>query len=275
MLKFSAMLIIKIKYQPTIQYEDNNIMTQKKFKSAQEYLAAYLDGFQMHFSESMAAIKDRNFNYLAASDRFAQLIGFKNAKQLLNKNDFSTAPEVARFAEIFRRQDTKILELGKGMLFLSVNQFATGDAGYIIEKKPIIFPPSGEVLGIRMIAHTVYIPNLLQLIMRTNNLEIKTIDSAIADKIIDRLTIKQRMVLFLYINRFSNGQISVVMTQIGHPMSVSRVNAHLAALREILGVKSKEQLIDKALQMNINTLVPKELFQPGIYEIKKSEIRLV
>lgn len=250
-------------------------MTQKQFKTAQEFLMAYLDGFQLHFGESMAAIKDRNFNYLAASDRFAQLIGFKNAEQLLSKNDFNTVPEIARFAEVFRRQDKKILELGKGMLFLSVNQFATGDAGYIIEKKPIIFQPSGEVLGIRMVAHTVYIPNLLQLIMRTNNLEVKMIDGAAAEKIIEKLTIKQRMVLFLYINRFSNGQISVVMTEIGHPMSISRVNAHLAALREIMGVKSKEQLIDKALQMNINTLVPKELFQPGVYEIKKSEIQLI
>lgn len=250
-------------------------MNQQQFATPEEFLAAYIKGFYLHFNESNAAIKDRDFNYLAASDRFAKLIGFETPGELLNKNDFNATPEIVRFAEVFRRQDKKILELGKGMLFLSVNQFATGNAGYIIEKKPIIFQSSGEVLGIRIIAHTIYIPNLLQLILRTNNLDIKTIDKTIAKKTIDRLTMKQRMVLFLYINRFSNGQISAVMTKIGHPMSISRVNAHLAALRELLEVRSKEQLIDKALQMNINTLVPKELFQPGIYEIKKSEIHLI
>jgi hypothetical protein len=83
------------------------------------------------------------------------------------------------------------------------------------------------------------------------------------------------MVLFLYLNRFSNAQISVIMTKIGYTMSTSRVNAHLSALRELLGVRNKSQLIDKAIELHLNTYVPKELFKAGLYEIKKSQIHLI
>jgi DNA-binding CsgD family transcriptional regulator len=238
------------------------------YSSAQtQFMTRYLDGFQLHFNDVIAAIKNTESRYIAASDKFAQLVGLEN--------DHDLFPNIAEFADIYKRQDELIVETAKSMIFLSINQFATVHAGFLVVKKPIIDPQSDMVLGIRMVMHRPYVPHLLPLIFKTNKIAFKTISNIESDEIIDQLTLKQRMVLFLFIYRFSNAQISDIMSKIGHTMSISRVNAHLASLREALEVKSKNELIEKALQLNINSLVPKEFFKPGIYEIKKSEIHLI
>ena len=240
-----------------------------------EFLAKYIEGFYLHFSDEIAAIKGADLKYIASSNKFAQLVGFESAAELLGKTDQELFSTVARFYDKYSQQDLKIMACNKKTIHLSINQFATGHAGYIYNKTPIIYPLTDKCLGVKLVATPMFLPNLLQLIFKTNNLEQYSKNKLDENAKDIRITTKQRMVLFLYLNRFSNAQISVIMTKIGYTMSTSRVNAHLSALRELLGVRNKSQLIDKAIELNLNTFVPKELFKAGLYEIKKSQIHLI
>lgn len=75
------------------------------------------------------------------------------------------------------------------------------------------------------------------------------------------------MVLFLYLNKYSNTEIAEILTVIGYKISRTRVNDHLENLKYIFHVKTKEQLIEKAISYSYHLYIPRNLLKIGSYEL--------
>lgn len=135
-----------------------------------------------------------------------------------------------------------------------------------IHKRPIINPATGNYVGlIGYISHFA-LPNILRLIYRINGI-INENTHETHEALSHELTERQQMVLFLYLNRYSNAEISDIMTTIDHKLSKSRVNDYLENLKYIFNVKSKVELIEKAIQMKYHLIIPRSFLKPGSYHI--------
>jgi DNA-binding CsgD family transcriptional regulator len=80
-----------------------------------------------------------------------------------------------------------------------------------------------------------------------------------------KLTEKQHMILFFYINKYSNTEIANVLTSLGYQISSGRVNEHLAKIKYIFGVRTKEELVDIAIKLNYHLFIPRKLLKVGTY----------
>ena len=80
------------------------------------------------------------------------------------------------------------------------------------------------------------------------------------------------MVLFLYLNKYSNAEIAEILSSLNYPTSKTRVNDHLKSLKFIFHVKTKEQLIEKGILLNYHLLLPRKFLRIGSYEIEDEAI---
>lgn len=141
-----------------------------------------------------------------------------------------------------------------------------------IHKRPIVNPATANFVGIIGYVSKYMHPNLLKLIYKINNINFGLTNKTAKNPLKYQLTQKQNMVLFLYLNKYSNAEISDILTILGHKISRTRVNDHLESLKFIFHVKTKEQLIEKAISHNYHLLIPRSLLRQGSYEIEEEII---
>ena len=88
------------------------------------------------------------------------------------------------------------------------------------------------------------------------------------------LTQKQHMILFLYARNYSNSEIAGLMTLLQQPLSVPRINEHLANLKVLLEAQTSEQLRDRALKLGFDVTIPGAFLPDGVYDITQDTIHL-
>ncbi|AUR52323.1 helix-turn-helix transcriptional regulator [Aquella oligotrophica] len=153
-------------------------------------------------------------------------------------------------------------------------EFIFIDAYYHIShvyKRPIINPATNNFVGIFVYIHNYVHPNLLKLIYKINGVN-SGLSNIKTESLKYKLTKKQNMILFLYLNRFSNSEISEIMTTLGHKISKARVNDHLENLKLIFHARSKNELIEKAVALNYHLLIPRAFLKSGSYEFDSNMI---
>jgi DNA-binding CsgD family transcriptional regulator len=165
---------------------------------------------------------------------------------------------------MYYNQDQAIKDSGKAKTYMLID---THKNIYLIRKRPIINPATGNFLGVMGIARPYSMPNVLQLIYRVNGVDYGMLNKAKDKTLCYELTERQHMVLFLYLNKYSNSEIADILTTLGYQISKTRVNDHLENLKYIFHVKTKDQLIEKAISYNYHVFFPRKLLKAGSYEI--------
>ena len=204
-------------------------------------------------------IKDKNFNFKYRSPAYLEQLAPDGSVGLDEKALTQTQQSSSDLAI---QQDIEIKTSRQAKNFLYVDVY---NRIGLIRKRPIINPSTNNVVGILGTVKPFSMPNILNLIHKMNN-----ITHGIANKMQKIplslvLTERQQMVLFLYLNKYSNTEISDIITSISDKMSKSRVNDHLENLKYIFQVRSKEQLIEKAISLGYHVLIPRKFLKIGSY----------
>ena len=140
----------------------------------------------------------------------------------------------------------------------------------LIRKSPIINPSTGNFVGILGRVNSLQLPNILDVMYKIN--KVNKVDLDIADEEISgalkyELTQRQHLVLFFYVNKYSHTETASILTNLGHKISAGRVKDHLENLKYIFRVKTKEQLIEKAISLKYHLFIPRQLLQVGSFAL--------
>ncbi|MBX9597544.1 MAG: helix-turn-helix transcriptional regulator [Burkholderiales bacterium] len=223
-------------------------------------------------------IKDHEFKYKYASPSyltfFNKIYGFeKQAEDLLGQ----TLKEVIdRFGlnkrnlyEDLTKQEEEIKSTRKSTRL--VQAVANYPQVCVVFKRPIINPASDNFVGIMTHFSTLAMPNILKTLLKVNRKSSYIINNDSNYNHLEyNLTERQHIVLFLYLHRYSAAEIASILGTLDYKMSNSRINDHLEALKFIFRVKTKDQLIEKALAMDYDLLIPRALLKEGSYPLDEA-----
>lgn len=233
-------------------------------KTDQEFLEHYCksaDTIFNHARGQMIYIKNQTFDIVYTSTPYQETLETHSTEA---DATHITTEEQEQLKKDELTQDDIILNTRVAKNYIYVDSYR-----HIrhLHKRPIVNPDTQNAVGIMTYVNHFALPNILKLIYKVNN-----VNHGLANKIQKaplkyELTEKQNMVLFLYVNKYSNVEISQILTTLGHKTSPSRVNDHLESLKFIFYVKTKEQLIEKAISLNYHLLVPRNFLKYGIYEL--------
>lgn len=167
----------------------------------------------------------------------------------------------------FIQYDAQIKETLKPQSFVFIDLF---DHVLLLRKRPIFNPATNNFIGIYTSTRTFALPNVLNLIYKVNGVTLGMQNKKPPAQIVHTLTERQHMVLFLYLNKYSNTEISSIITTLGNKISTTRVNDHLENLKYIFQATTKDQLIEKAIALGYHLLIPRVFLKSGCYPIDDS-----
>lgn len=225
----------------------------------QLYLESFIASFRIihNYNQDVAFVKDQNFYHLEVTSKvleWAKLTTVAELNQrrgiLINGPDSKEKRQLLKNLE----QYAEVATSRKAKTSLNI---VTLDGKLIIDLwrlTPIINPKTDNCLGVYGVAIDFVYPHLLKLLFKIN--QTKFINQNESIQFTHKLTTRQQMILFLYLHRLTNTEISIYMTALGHKISAGRVNEHLANLKNIFGAQTKEQLIEEALKYNFDKAIP-------------------
>lgn len=233
-----------------------------------KYLEQVINAFLTlnSFQDGIAFIKDKNLNTLVATKKVLDWAKVNTSEEFNNWRNKILNGEDCLEKKLMLKANSQYVEIlttgnpKKTLDIVKVDNHLVIDIWTLI---PIINPTSKNTLGIYAIATEFVYPHLLRLLLKLNNTPIELNEVVTQHK----LTERQQMILFLYLHRFSNTEISTYMTTIGYKISAGRVNEHLRNLKIIFGASSKEQLLDIALKYNYDKTIPEGFLHQNTIEI--------
>lgn len=239
-----------------------------------DYLNKYINAFDILWQSTknlIGFIKDQNFTYLSFSDEFQRISHAHDFKVMIGKNDFDAIQGIKSNDSINSmiqnaRKHDELIKLNKcSRSYLYVTD---DDKLYVAQKHPIINPETNNFLGVRAEMSPFLYPHILKTIYNMNGVENEILDLHVDDEISNyRLTDRQQMILYLYLQRYSCAAIAEQLTLLGYGISRERVNDYLSNLKNIFKVKNKDDLIKKAIAMSYDMRIPRKLIKQGIHEI--------
>jgi hypothetical protein len=246
----------------------NSTLSDKEFfdnfSQSCEAMFEYLD--------DTVIVKDHEFKFKYASPAYFKLL---NQDTPLSKGDIigkdMISMKVRPNEELIKsmaKQDELVKQNRARQRFMHIDNHK---AIYVVFKRPIINPATDNFLGIITNITTLAMPNLMKMLFKIHNTNNYIMSNDRNDNDLEyTLTEKQHIVLFLYLHRYSAAEISSLLGTLDYKMSNSRINDHLEALKFIFRVKTKDQLIEKALAMNYNLLIPRALLKEGCYSMNEN-----
>ena len=212
-------------------------------------------------------IKNSEFKFCYVTQAYHEGLHPKGAVSLniLDKKNETMHIQVAEeLLAKAHKQDERIKATLKPQNYLYVDIY---DRILKIRKRPIINPATNNFVGILGEVTPFMLPNVLNLICKMHGLNLEAINLGPEMPIEYELTEKQHMVLFLYVYKYTSGEISLIMTMLGLQISLGRVKDHLENLKYIFSIKTKEQLIAKALKLRYHLFVPRQFLKAGSFEL--------
>lgn len=239
--------------------------------SDNDYLEQYIAGIKFAFDhlEDIALVKDSEFNFRYVSPAFMDMLNFDEVvhkKDVLNQfsHEVKKNSRPQEMIEGFIQHDELVRDSRKGQKAIYIDKF---DHILLVHKRPIINPATDNFVGVFGTMNSLFLPNVLKLIFQINKIDYGMLNDNTGISFEYELTERQHLVLFFYLHRYSAADIASILTTLNQKLSLSRVNDHLENLKYIFKVKSKEQLIEKALALNYNLFIPRELLKMGVYPL--------
>lgn len=252
-------------------------------QSDQEFFENFIASSKIVFDYTGAAvhIKDHEFKYRYASPSYIKFINKiyiveKQPEDLLGLTlidfiDVLGSTQRNLYKDLAKQEEIKSIRENTKIVQAIANYPQLCE----VHKIPIINPASNNFVGLMTQISPLTMPNILKTLLKINRKTSHIINSVNNNGHLEySLTEKQHIVLFLYLHRYSAADISSILGIIDYKMSNSRINDHLEALKYIFRVKTKDQLIEKALAMGYDLLIPRALFKEGSYPLNE-EIHVV
>ncbi|MFN8770961.1 MAG: helix-turn-helix transcriptional regulator [Neisseriaceae bacterium] len=235
----------------------------------QQFFLQYKNACETMFvshTEDCMYLKDNDLKIQSMSTGMLKLIGESSLDNVLNQTISEIiAKKNVLYSKLMgklQKQDLQVIKNRKRGIYLEIIPNAGSLKIVVINKTPIINPDTDNVLGIHGQIGTLIWPSLIKTLFRMNGTKGLLLNQKCkTDPLIDYpLTNIQHIVLFLCINNYSYSEIALLMSEFGNPITSIRVNDYLEQLKLIFHVRTKAQLIEKAIGLNFHTLLPYNLF---------------
>ena len=232
----------------------------------QEYLDYYKQAFEKIFINEgdYVYIKDSDFKYVMVSPSLKTMMGISEKivsntiLEVANKSNI--APAIVDEIHI---QDIKIKQKLTELTCLEIMKYEDEHRIVIVHKTPIINPHTKDFVGIRGQVGNFIWPNLIKTLFKIQGVKGTLLDKhSSANNMIEKYPLNpvQHIVLFLAMHNYSYSDISIIMNSLELKISTARVSDHLEKLKIIFNVRTKSQLIEKAIGFNFHALLPEALF---------------
>lgn len=244
----------------------------------EQYLEEYLKSFYLQFDGELAAIKDSHSNYIAVTNEYAQILGFKNNVELINLSDNHALTKTAQYSTSFYKQDRLAEAQRKEITCLDNHEYAHGFDVLLFNKKPIINPDTNNVLGVRLRGHRPLMLSPIKIALDMQNVPSEenqhnlVLGNFVTNEI--ELTDLQHVVLYLTIHNYSQRDIERVSAYLGLTISEETAKSTLKKLRHKFNVDSKEQLIGAARKLGLHIAIPAKLFKEGSFILNGYELQV-
>jgi len=235
----------------------------------QEFLKEYVKAVSLVFSVSIneaVNIQDTNFKFLALTSKMLALLKIDSAEKIIGRcyeEITDLLPLDAKLIDEFKKQNLEVVNMKKDKVYLEVIPLNGETKIYIAYKTPIINPETGNCLGIRSQINRMYWPNVLKVLFKmhgTKGLLLSKNSSKKSPLKAYPLSEMQHMVLYLCLGNYSYSEIALFINEFGRDITPVGVNGYLEQLKLIFHVKTKGQLVEKAIGLNFHTFLPNGLF---------------
>ena len=233
-------------------------------------------------------LKDTNFKYQSMTEAMGLLIGAASPEDFVNLSidealtKFNLTCSASKRTDQFQSQDLNVIKSGKKGVYLEVipNKSATSEEVsriVVIYKSPIINHHTQSIVGIHGQIRDLLWPNVIKTIFKLRGTKGLLLNhhnkrNSLNDYPLNNI---QHMVLFLCIHKYSYSEISIFLNELGNQITSSRVNDYLEQLKLIFHVRTKDQLIEKAIGLNFHVMLPCDLFSPSETIKVNSEVATV
>lgn len=246
-----------------------------------KYFINYKKNFEAIFLESdeLVYLKNSEFKYQAITHNMLKLMGLTSEKQVINfTNDkLQLSGTLSELVPQFNKQDEQIKKSRKRDIFLDILPHPEDMQLYVVYKTPIFNPHTDNFVGIRVQLTPLILPHMLKLLFKVHGTKglLLTQESNINVFKEYQLTPMQHIVLFLCLNNHSYTEISLLMSEFVQNVSPTQVNSYLEELKLIFHVRTKTQLIEKAIGLNFHSYLPYKLFKLNSISLNNEVASLV
>jgi hypothetical protein len=235
----------------------------------QQYFLQYKAACEVLFDsqpEGLLCLKDSELKIQAATASMLDLLKAESSADVFDQTISEIATRInidySKLANKLQKQDLSTITKRNRGIYLEILPYKGTLKIVVIYKTPIINPETDNVVGIHCQVENLLWPSLIKTLFKMNNSKGLLLNQKNnTDPLIEYpLTNTQHIVLFLCINNYSYSEIALLMSEFGNPITSVRVNDYLEQLKLIFHVRTKNQLIEKAIGLNFHTILPYDLF---------------
>lgn len=237
----------------------NNTQYFRKYKTACETF------FEAH-SRDLSYLKDADFRVQALTTSMVEFIGAVSPQEVIGKDVSTIIHESNNLPNIliekFHQQDFRIMKTKKRGIYLEIVPYNGELKIVIIHKTPVINQYTDDIVGLHVQINNLLWPSIIKTLFKIHGTKGLLLNhKSTSDPLDDYpLTNVQHMVLFLSLNNYSYSEISLFMGVFGQAITPSQVNERLEQLKLIFHVRTKSQLIEKAIGLNFHVILPCSFF---------------
>ncbi len=213
-------------------------------------------------------IKNINSIYIAANTYSAHLYGFKNVHQLYGCSDFEVKGPVAESAEDFRKEDKKVLETGKQLASIHINEYINNEIHIFSVKKAPVKNNNGDIIGISCVADEILNQKIGQSIFnlfgfsKLHGHKIKKLNVMADDKKKKKLSVRESEIIFYLSRGLSSKEVALLME-----LSVRTIESYTESIKNKLNCYSRNDLIVYCLSNGLSNIIPRSIFQRCLKKI--------
>jgi DNA-binding CsgD family transcriptional regulator len=212
--------------------------------------------------QAICAIKDLNHQFVATNNKTANLLGFKDAKSLINSDlsDNDLFCNAKSLSEQFRREDA-LVQQDQTITTLTHAQYADGQYRMLLTEKSVYESEVGEKIGYFIYSldlsnhHILNMPGLLN--VSDSELKLQQFSKIIYPSYPGiRLTDRQAQCLYFILNGYSSAEIALITN-----LSKRTVESYVEHLKDKFHCTSKRELIEHAIARGYLDIIPRLFLQ--------------
>lgn len=214
-----------------------------------ETIEYFINKRVIDFPNGVLFIKDKNYKIVACNQEYIKLSGKPNIDEVIGCLDEDMPWKI--FSQIYRSHDKDILSGSDYDIFEPIID-SNGERFNLYVRKRRIFDIHGNVAGVAANAMKFGFFDGASILKQSPTM-IHNISCGVTLK---KLTLKEKEVLFLFLNGYKRKFIS---DSLG--ISIKTFDAHISIIKDKLGCQSSNELMIKGIELGLHKKAPETLLQ--------------